>query len=840
MRLPRASSVTVPPAEPDSVFVAMLPPVWVMAPVAFSARPVGAEMVPASVSAPTTDRVAELAENGPATVSAVPSASENAPTPVKAPSVPMALPVWPSATDPAVPDSDAAETVPAVCVTAPVTDSARAPWVATAAEKARLPVTPRVMLVAESGPVTARFVPSVSAKAPVLVKPASAPTWFPAWPSATEAAWPNRLPASSVPPGCVTAPVVERLTAVVPCTVPARTKGPATTRLTPGAVTGPATVRPVLSVREKVLAAVTLPSVATVLPAASSDTELPEAASVPAETVPPGCVTAPVTVRVSVPGVVTVPARFTLPVPTASNWTVAPRTVLATERSPPRVDSRSAPEALTKDPAGTESGPVSCTTRPPFVATSPDVPPVPSGAPTWLIVLPGPSSATLAALPTTLPTRSDSVPPPVGPPGLMPWVMAPVVSSCNVGAVAERSMASPGLPILMGPVVVASPRARRAAVMRDSRACGMERELASAAVAPITSVRRPGVNGANDTTPAALTAVEEGALADSATPSVTNRSEPWGADTIPVFRPNVSVGEAVTSVRSPADWVNVPTPETWFVRLSSTVAALDEPLSDVVTTDVPGAWVMPGAFSVTGPAVAATVPWAMNSGRASVSVTSDVAVTPVSCVTWLGCVRRTKLAVAARAVVVRMPASCAMPPGTVAPPPSPLRAMVGAVRLAARAMEALSARPAMGEEPESWMGPPLATTSAVTASPEPVYSATPPGAVKPSRVEMRLLAPARVTVPAAPDTVATASGADWVTAPVAWTTRRWMPGTPRSMMRSPAWPTVTAPACGTLGVPAAAPTWSVAARTWPNSVVVSERPVTGLAPLVSSTLPPAV
>ena len=157
-------------------------------------------------------------------------------------------------------------------------------------------------------------------------------------------------------------------------------------------------------------------------------------------------------------------------------------------------------------------------------------------------------------------------------------------------------------------------------------------------------------------------------------------------------------------------------------------------------------------------------------------------------------------------------------------------------------MEARSVRPGCAASEESDTLP-AAATGPLTVSSLLVCSNRSPVVVNVPKFFMKLLARLvpndRSRLAAWPLTVpARASAPPWVMAAEDSRRRLGMPTVPRSTV-SPGRAMAMSPAVGVLPAPSV-PSCSVAATTRPSSAVVSDRPVAGLAPLVSSTGLPAV
>ncbi len=163
------------------------------------------------------------------------------------------------------------------------------------------------------------------------------------------------------------------------------------------------------------------------------------------------------------------------------------------------------------------------------------------------------------------------------------------------------------------PVVAST---RRWAERPERLAAPMERALGSAALVPISSMRRPAVYGVNVTLPpGAEIPPATDAVPALPIPSATKVSDPVLAET----RPTPSVGELVTRVKSPPVWLKLPIEPTALPRAVRVVVAVLVPSNSGVINREPAACARPAAVSVTAPVVVDTVPVSVRGDPASLS-----------------------------------------------------------------------------------------------------------------------------------------------------------------------------------------------------------------------------
>ena len=242
--------------------------------------------------------------------------------------------------------------------------------------------------------------------------------------------------------------------------------------------------------------------------------------------------------------------------------------------------------------------------------------------PIWL----PPARVAAPVLPLSVPTVSDAVPPP-------PSVTAPVLTRFRVGV--ASTMASPGLPMLIGPVlagvvaVAAAPSCNvRAAMPRDC--CAIDSAPALPWPLPISSIGRDGVNGANVTVPSGAETGGCRLFGNRPTWSAKIVTEPDVALMPLTCPPNFRVGADVLSVKLPAVCWNVPICAMALPAAFSTVSALDEPSSSGVEIDEPAVCVIPAALSATGAVWLLTAPVTLN-GTALTSVNAPYVAKSPSC-----------------------------------------------------------------------------------------------------------------------------------------------------------------------------------------------------------------
>ena len=496
------------------------------------------------------------------------------------------------------------------CVTAPNTSRSSVPGVDTAAASVRSPPTVSAVDAADTGAETRSARASVTARAPVVVKPPSTSMLLPAATKDADAALPVSVPAVTAPAGWVMAPVAESASVPGTVTAPARSRSPVTARVASPARNGPVTDKDCPSVSVKAPVAVTPPRVPTRLPAVPSAMDAAPPASVPAVIVPPVWLTAwPGASRVSVPAAVIVPAVCDRVPPLAPSVTLPPDKS-PVDRNAPAEPMDSVPDGLPADTVlATIRDSALCTPSDPAAASPSSPPAMPSLTPIVRIALAGALSARLPVLPVRFAAASPSVPPPSWPPGLIPSVTVPVVRSCSVVACPVRSTASLALAMLTGPVLSAAPRPSRIAVMRESRRCDTESDAGSAAVAPISSMRRDASNGAKVTAPPdAMIAVLLDGSPTRPTLFATKVNDPVAAVSVPALLPKSRRGELVTRVKSPACCEKYPMPATALLRLFSTVSPVEDPSSSAVEIEEDAVWVSPRVFSVTAPVTEDTAP----------------------------------------------------------------------------------------------------------------------------------------------------------------------------------------------------------------------------------------
>ncbi len=298
-----------------------------------------------------------------------------------------------------------------------------------------------------------------------------------------------------------------------------------------------------------------LASVPMLFVATPNATVLPATVSEPVVSAPDNCSTLPeLAVRVTlsrVPPVLKGPTSDRLPEPAVrlmAEALIGPETM---DNSPPAV-AVSVPLVALALIAFSRLSAVEVAIRIEPVEDRPDTP-LAVAAPTSGIWLATAWSEMPPVTPATLDATKPSVPPPFCVPGLTPSVTAPVVCSSSP-ALTGMVTVSPALAMLIAPVVVLVPSPNAsAAVMRLRKTCDRDSEFGSAAVAPISSIRREAVSGAKVTTPCAAEIPPPG-LGASPTASARKVSEPDVAVTRPEFLPKSSVDD-VASVKLPADWV---------------------------------------------------------------------------------------------------------------------------------------------------------------------------------------------------------------------------------------------------------------------------------------------